>query len=362
MPAWDAKISAMYIGRILKNIFLPESVAYLILFLTDRCNARCRMCFSHEGMADKSARDRHEILTLEGIERLLSHKRLANLVQLTLSGGEPFLREDVGDIIRLYAKLHPYSRITVPTNGLLTGRISGVLGRAVDMHRVLNFSVPLTLLGVGEAHDRITGVKGHFSKLEETIRSLQPLRRRPNFKLYGITVLSSFNQDGMQEVVDYFTEHRTEFDGFNILYTRGEPRDPKGKDIEVAAYRRYRRRLENRGTLKLLARNLWRLVDHEIEHGEMDIKCNAGRKLLVVGERGDVYPCELMYNFTDPLLGNLYDYDFDIDGILESSRALKIKRLISEGGCHCTFECAISSSIVFSPGNFGSYIKTALKG
>ena len=362
MPTSNARINALYLGRILKNVLLHDSVAYLILFLTDRCNARCKMCFSHEGMAEKSTTSRHEILSLEDIERLLSHKRLANLVQLTLSGGEPFLRDDIGDIIRLYAKLHPYSRITVPTNGLLTGRISDILGRAVGMHPELNFSVPLTLLGVGEAHDNISGVKGHFTKLEETIKSLQALRKHPNFKLYGVTVLSSFNQDGVQEVVDYFRGHRAEFDDFNILYTRGDPRDPASSDIQVSAYRRYREQLGNKGLLNFLERNLWRLVDHEIEHREMDIKCNAGRKLLVVGERGDVYPCELMYNFTDPLFGNLYDYGFDLDSILDSKRASEIKNIVKEGGCHCTFECAIFSSIIFSPENFGSYIKTALKG
>jgi len=346
-------------SRIARNIISRKSIAYLILFLTDKCNARCRMCFSHDGMADKRVHDQYNLLSLANIEKLLSRKNLDNLIQFTLSGGEPFLRDDIEDIINLYARLHPYSRITIPTNGLMSGRIEEIMRRIVPVNRVLEISMPLTILGVEENHDEMTGVKGHFKKLNQTIQALQPLRRYPNFKLSGVTVMSSFNQQHMPEIMDFFQRSASNFDAFNILLARGDARDPGTTKIDPSLYVATRRKLPNRRVhISLLVNTLWRLIDHEMEYGRMDIACNAGRKLLIVSERGDVSPCELLYQFTDPYFGNLHEYDFDLSALLEAEKTRKIVNFIEAKRCHCSFECAILSSMIFTPANYGAFIKT----
>lgn len=348
-----------YMIRMAGNILSPKRIAYLILFVTDRCNARCRMCFSHDGMADKRVRDSYDPLSLKEIEKLLSQQELNHLMQFTLSGGEPFLREDLEDIINLYGRLHPQSRITIPTNALMPERIEEIMGRVVPKNRVLEISMPLTILGLAQDHDDMTGVKGHFKKLCQTIQALQHLRRYPNFKLSGVTVISSHNQQYMAEIMDFFQRAAANFDAFNILLARGDAMDPATTKIDPSLYVESRRRLPNRRMhISLLVRTLWRLIDHEMEYGKMDIACNAGRKLIIVSERGDVSPCELLYQFTDPYFGNLHEYDFNLGALLEAEKTRRIVNFIQNRRCHCSFECAILSSMIFTPANYGAFIKT----
>lgn len=362
MSAWNIKRNIFYLSRIARNVISRKSIAYLILFVTDKCNARCRMCFSYDGTADKRVRDQYDILSLSDIEKLLSQKSLDNLIQFTLSGGEPFLRDDIEDIINLYARLHPYSRITIPTNGLMRERIEDIMGRIVPKNRVLEINMPLTILGLEENHDEMTGVKGHFKKLSQTIQALQPLRKYPNFTLSGVTVISSYNQHHMPEIMDFFQRSAANFDDFNILFARGDSRDHATKKTDPLIYVESRRKLPNRKVhISLLVNTLWRLIDHEMEYGRMDIACNAGRKLIVVSERGDVSPCELLYKFVDPYFGNLYEYNFDLSALLESEKTRKIMNFIETKRCHCSFECAILSSMIFTPANYGAFIKTLLR-
>ncbi len=350
-----------YLGKVAKHLIAKDSIAYLILFVTDQCNAQCQMCFSSDGMANK--KKHREILSLEDIERLLLQEKLKNIVQFTISGGEPFLREDIEDILKLYSRLHPFSRITIPTNGILTDRIANILGRFIPENQALEINLPLTILGIGEKHNQITNVNNHFKKLNQTIQALQPLRADPNFTLSCVTVLSSFNQYQMKEITDFLKQKQAYFDSFNILLTRGIPRNPVSSDIDHSVFVKYRSKLPNKRIfINLLVHTLWRLIDYEIKYKKMDIYCNAGRKLLVIGERGDVFPCELIHYFADPFIGNLFEYDFDLDAILNSKYAKEIKQLIKNKQCHCSFECAILSSIIFSPSNYGAFIKTLFRG
>jgi len=356
----NIKKNAGYLRRVAGHMMSRKDIAYLILFVTDKCNAKCKMCFSHDGMAENESQ--RDILSLEDIERLLTHKKLKNLAQFTISGGEPFLRPDIEDILNLYAPLFPYSRLTLPTNGLLVDRISEIMLRFVPNNPKLEISVPLTILGTGEDHEKITGVKGHFNTLNETIQALQPLRAYPHFKLGGVTVLSSLNQHRMGEITDFFRQKKSCFDDFNMLFTRGETRDPTSKNIDHSVYVKYRSELPNkRKVVDLIVKTLWRQIDIEIEQKKMGITCNAGRKLLVIGERGDVFPCELLNSFTNPIMGNLYDFDFDLDALLVSESAKKIKGFIKNKQCHCSFECAILSSLIFSPSNYSAFFRTIFR-
>ena len=76
---------------------IQGKVPYLILHVTSACNARCRMCFNWEGM-----HERHQPrgISLEDLERLAAS--MNPLPQLTCSGGEPMLREDLPQILEAF--------------------------------------------------------------------------------------------------------------------------------------------------------------------------------------------------------------------------------------------------------------------
>jgi uncharacterized radical SAM superfamily Fe-S cluster-containing enzyme len=90
-----------------------------IIDVTNRCNMRCPVCFANAGASGYLYEP-----TLGQIERMLEAATRVNYPKgihaLQLSGGEPTVREDLPEIVRI-AKLHDINHIEVNTNGLKVG-------------------------------------------------------------------------------------------------------------------------------------------------------------------------------------------------------------------------------------------------
>jgi len=100
--------------------FEHESKTVLaIIDVTNRCNMRCPVCFANAGAAGYVYEP-----TLEQIDRMLETATRVNFPKgihaLQLSGGEPTVREDLHEVIRL-VKRHGINHIEVNTNGLKVG-------------------------------------------------------------------------------------------------------------------------------------------------------------------------------------------------------------------------------------------------
>jgi MoaA/NifB/PqqE/SkfB family radical SAM enzyme len=86
-----------YGGRILKSRFFGRPF-YCMLRVTSRCNLRCRMC-----SVWKHGNKGHE-MSLEEISELKDTFKKLNVSVVNLSGGEPMLREDLPDIVKIFSK------------------------------------------------------------------------------------------------------------------------------------------------------------------------------------------------------------------------------------------------------------------
>ena len=98
--------------------------SYVVLFVTARCNANCKMCFYKDNMA-KSSGDKE--LTVEEYEKISKGIKLINI--LGISGGEPFLRDDLAEIVKVFYKNCSPSVLDLPTNGFFIQKILDETGR-----------------------------------------------------------------------------------------------------------------------------------------------------------------------------------------------------------------------------------------
>ena len=103
------------IGTVINNILIKKKTPVsLIHFLTNRCNARCSFCFID---FDDPKTFSHE-LTLEEIDKLT--KNLGkSLLNVNLTGGEPFARKDLVDIAKKYIINSTIQSIYITTNASL---------------------------------------------------------------------------------------------------------------------------------------------------------------------------------------------------------------------------------------------------
>ena len=341
-----------------RKLFLKRgsSPLYLVLFVTDRCNARCKHCLLADGVhkPDKSAE-----LTLEEFE-LLS-KRMDPLLFLLPTGGEPFIRDDLGEIIKLFYKNNRVRNVGIPTNGFFTEKIIGTIKDILDSCPDLDLGVDVSIDGIKEKHDEIRGVPGLFDKAVETFNELRLLERMySKFNVNIETTVSSYNDKYLLENYDFFTNELKASTVFTLL-TRDKPREHASKYFDIGRYEKYAKKMEEgikKGILKgyysfpfsdfINAKRIvrHRLITKVVRENSYQIPCYAGVLGAAIFSNGDVYPCELR---TDLKLGNLRDYNFDFKKLWKNEKAKRARGLIKTGKCFCTYECFLTINILFNP-------------
>lgn len=327
--------------------FFNDQPQHIIFYVTSKCNAKCNFCFFWKEIEKKNKDE----LSLKEIKKIAHN--ISPITYLSLTGGEPFLRPDLPQICSAFKNKTEF--IHIPTNGILTESIIKNFEKILITCNNVFFKISLSLDDIGEGHDRIRNVKGCFKHLMNTYNGLMTLKDRyDNFELNVITTLSSFNQDRIIRIIDFV--HSLGVDNHNINLVRGDTRLCKARNVDNEVYRgaityldRIRTRRERMFTLRLMhsMKYLTRdIVLQTLVRNSMVLPCVAGRKLIVIRENGDVYPCEMLKDFK---LGNLKTFDYNLKKLLKSDRSLKIRKWISENKCFCTFECAIQNNIVFNP-------------
>jgi molybdenum cofactor biosynthesis protein A len=93
-------------------------VSYLRLAVTDRCNLRCQYCMPSGGL---DWVPKNDLLSYEEILLLLRVFAGLGITKLRLTGGEPFLRKDLMELIREIQKQQLFTSVSITTNGTLTG-------------------------------------------------------------------------------------------------------------------------------------------------------------------------------------------------------------------------------------------------
>ena len=115
-PAYLSFCKKMTAPQLFDNHGRPLN--YLRLAVTDRCNLRCFYCMPEEGI---NFLPKKELLTFEEIERIISLLAGMGISKVRLTGGEPFVRKDLMQLIRRIIKIEGIKDLHLTTNGILTG-------------------------------------------------------------------------------------------------------------------------------------------------------------------------------------------------------------------------------------------------
>ena len=87
------------------------------LAVTDRCNLRCFYCMPEDGLNWLS---RTELMSYEEMLRTCSLLVKMGIEKIRITGGEPFVRKDIMQLLAGISKLHGLKELTMTTNGVLT--------------------------------------------------------------------------------------------------------------------------------------------------------------------------------------------------------------------------------------------------
>ncbi|HEU4995244.1 MAG TPA: GTP 3',8-cyclase MoaA [Gemmatimonadaceae bacterium] len=107
-------------------------IEYLRISVTDRCNFRCLYCMPPEGLEWLPKGD---ILSYEEIADVVAQLSPMGLRRLRITGGEPTIRPNLDELIRMLRAIPAVEDIALSTNGALLGRMAG-LYREAGLDRV----------------------------------------------------------------------------------------------------------------------------------------------------------------------------------------------------------------------------------
>ena len=288
-----------------------------LIAVTYRCNAACHMCntWQHPTLPDEELRAEHL--------RSLPHLKFANI-----TGGEPFLRDDLAEIVDvLWTKA---DRIVISTNGYLTERIVALAER----YPKLGFRVSFE--GLPAANDELRGLRDGF---DHGLRSLLKLRALGVSDIgFGIT-LSDRNADDLPELYRLADAMGMEFATaavhnsfyFHKLDNRIEQKehlavvleDLAGKLLETRRPKNWFRAWFNMG------------LANYVRGGSRPLPCRMGTDVFFVDPWGQVLPC----NGMNAIMGSLKQQSFA--DIWSSDRALEVRDAVK----NCTANCWMIGSV-----------------
>ena len=353
-------------SRHIPRIFFKKGLPLnLIFFVTAKCNARCRHCFFWREINQSEAQ-----LTLPEIERIA--KSIPHLMALSLTGGEPFLRDDLAEIALMFSRFASIVNLQIPTNGLLTEQIVQTSRKILSKCRQdIRFTVAVSLDDLGEKHDAIRRVPGVWDKAIETIKRLKELEKQfSNFSVSSCITINKDNQERVGELANFLkNDLKVEDIGVNLI--RAEVKDMSLKEVNLKYYNNahlkiredFFKRVNQQPKPSIIDKILSsreyfgsRLISKIYSERRYTTPCYAGSLLAILRENGDVYPCEML----DLKMGNLSDFDFNLKELWYSGPAEEARRKIKKMKCFCTYECAMTLNTLFNPRHLFTILKNTL--
>lgn len=348
--------AACWLGR--RHVRTLATPPRLIWYVTSRCNARCSHCFFGRQLNQAGE------LSLEEFRTVVRSLR-TRVRSVTLTGGEPFLRNDLPALCRALAEINGADLVTLPTNGFLPERIEAML-REILGTAELNVNVQVSLDGTREVHDAIRGLAGSYDRAVETVRRFKRMKSEKgggpvSLRLNNVSVITTLcrqNESCLPELVRFVREELGVFHKFQFV--RGAHTDVFGirpealseldpfrpeKPNDIAGVTRFLSAEILRHDQSLLARRqveLLRQAAAIILDNTRTVDCLAGRIDGVIYANGDVALCELTRPFA-----NLRDYGLDFAKLWNGAEAEAMRSETRQ--CFCTHPCNLSTSMSFDP-------------
>lgn len=282
-----------------------------ILAVTYRCNSRCTMCYTWK----HPTRQREEI-------RPQDLESLPSLVRLNITGGEPFLRNDLSDLLEVVKK--KAKRVVVSTNGLLTQKTVSIMERHPEV------GVRISFEGKEETNDCIRGSRGGYRRALKTLKALKSL----GLKDLGIAVtVSDQNAEDLPFLYQLASENGVELATailHNAYYFHKEDNAILDKAKTEAGLNELVQAYLGSSHPKDWFRAYFTqgLINH-MQGRERSLKCSMAKDSFFIDPHGHIRPCNVM----DHPFGNIRNRPFD--EIWKSPEAEEARRKVDRCDRNC---------------------------
>jgi len=343
------------ITNVLRNLYFSKNKPIsLVHFVTNRCNARCSFCF----IDFDNPKTFEGELSLDEIEELT--KNLGDsILNVNLTGGEPFARKDLIEIAKAYLRNSTIQSIYITTNASLPDRIEQFAKEISLFSPETELTFQISVDDFPENHDRVRKIKNLFDKCIESYKILKKFGPKVN-PVVSITVTEE-NCDNIKEIFKYFNED-CKIDSIKCCIVRDEgvyktPLEKKKKIYDAYNWltNEINEKTKTKNIINYSSESLqgrlhkkkdkisWEMVKKMYLEPKFISPCHAGGLFGIIAANGMIYPCEILEN---KLLGNLRDHKMNFMKIWGNKETTETKEWIKKSKCNCTYECALSYNIL----------------
>jgi MoaA/NifB/PqqE/SkfB family radical SAM enzyme len=308
------------IFRTIRNIFWVRPY-FAHLCVTERCNLRCKYCQIWKNPTEE--------LGIDGMKKIVDRLDQMGVAIVSITGGEPLLREDICEIIDYVSSKGLHVRVT--SNGMLPiEKYKNLLGSKID--------------GISISLDGIEGVDTPNSKVNpkilETIKYIYENKKDKKFSIS--TVLHKGNQTEVRKIVEYVEKN---FPGVGvfvqpIVVGTGDLRISSQNKVDPTVLR----------SIKTLDPEYFiDACETYYRSKRFDWKCKAGKVFFDIKPNGDFHICQ---DFQTKL--NILSKDF-----MKMWNESNFQKTIDK--CSgCTYSCYYLSQESFNPRNWGNMLKMGI--
>ena len=329
------------------RLFLP-SPRYLCFNATLRCDGRCGHCGIWK---DKN---KGVEITSSQLKNVLSSTFFSSIETAWITGGEPTIREDIGQVSEaLINTLPSIATLGIATNGLVTKR---VLDRANDMINAVSgknikLFFHISLDGTDKVHDKVRQIDGAFDSVSKTIDGLKKLQKsHPGHDIeIGLNcVMQPENIDNLDDLY----QHAKNI-GLNIMF-----------NVALVTDQVYRNE-EFRGALNLSETHKEKIVEfldkiipgsplpfqyqyniikEVLSGGPRPKRCLTLYSTVNINADGTLIPCPAS---SDTLPINILDED--IKKVWPGKKAKEMRKMVCREMCPtCMLSCSLGDSMPLS--------------
>lgn len=299
----------------MNNVPMPTDVS---IITTYRCQMRCKMCNIW-----KVPTDAKKEIAAKDLEILPDTLKFANL-----TGGEPFQREDIEDIVEVMFKKAP--RIVISTSGWHKDRIIKLA------EKYPNIGIRVSIEGLKATNDDLRGRNGGYDKGYGLLKDLKEMGIKDIG--FGMTI-SNMNHQDIIPLYEISKELGMEFATaafHNSFYFHKEDNMISDKDSVNADIEKLINALLKENNPKSWFRAFFNLgLINYINGGRRMLPCKAGLVNFFVEPYGDVFPCNgLEDGIWKQSLGNIREVS-NFDEIWKSQRAQEVRERVAKCPKNC---------------------------
>lgn len=341
-------------------LIFEHRLTELTYFTTDICNMKCKHCFVHDALNHKLGH-----LSVGEISMMSAH--IPAMQRVHLGGGEPFTRSDIAELAVTVSNEWKAGVVCIPTNGWFTDRITDFM-RHFGEHGRGNLRLHFSINSANPAEmDAFTQLKGTFVRWRRSIDAALALSPKyPQITVVALATFNEYNQHNFEELIDFLHKDVGVDDfSFQLVRTHGDYAPKLDLDrfrkVNAHYFRNYNRQNPVLASFREETRN--RSADYFAEPAFRK-RCTSGKIRVVMSPIGDVYPCEKLgypnlQKMAEWKMGNVREFDYDVNALVKSPKAREIYARISDGKCHCDHNIDQSLSLLSTRSFRGRVLRNA---